>query len=240
MIGFNKKRILVVVAHPDDEVLGLGGTIHRLIKNYNCIVHTLILGEGITSRSDNRDISKWEKELLIHKKNLENAQKAIGYESVECYDFPDNRFDTVPLLDLVKKIEGKKLEFNPDIIFTHNGTDLNIDHQKTFEAVITSSRPLLHETVNTIISFETPSCTEWMPSTDPGHFVPNYYFEISKEDLDAKIRGMESYDYEKRKFPHPRSPEALQILAQRWGVVISASYAEAFCIVRLINRLNTR
>ena len=235
MIEFlRNKKIMVVVAHPDDELLGLGATMHKLIKQFNVKSHVVILGEGITSRSDTRDTTKWGEELLIHKKNIENAQKAIGYHSVSTYDFPDNRFDTVALLDIVKVIEKEKMEFLPDVIFTHHGGDLNIDHQRSFEAVITACRPMAHETVKSIITFETASGTEWRASTDPHHFSPNLFVSVSAKDLEAKIRGMECYEFESRKFPHPRSPEALRIQSQRWGVAVGTDNVEAFSIVRLI------
>src|SRR5690606_35780569 len=172
-MDFKNKRIMIVVAHPDDELLGLGASMHRFIKHHNVTTHVVILGEGVTSRADQRNVSLWEKELGVHQQNIEKAQKSIGYHSVSTYGFPDNRFDTVALLDIIKVIEKEKNHFLPDIIFTHHGGDVNIDHQKTFEAVITACRPLHHETVKTIICFETHSGTEWRASSDPKHFIPN-------------------------------------------------------------------
>ena len=229
------KKILIVVAHPDDELLGLGASMNRLISDYNTSVHVVILGEGITSRSDNRDVEKWEEELLIHRNNIKQAQAAIGYNSVSIYDFPDNRFDTVALLDIIKVIEKEKAEFRPDVIFTHHGGDLNVDHQRTFEAVITSIRPMKDEFVKAIITFETPSGTEWRASSDPKHFIPNFFISVSSSNLEKKIAGMESYEFEKRVYPHPRSPEALRIQAQRWGVALGCDFAEAFAIIRLLS-----
>jgi len=231
--SLKNKKIMVVVAHPDDELLGLGATMHRLIENFGVTAHVVILGEGITSRSDKRDTAKWKKELKVHRQNIKSAQAAIGYQSVSIYDFPDNRFDSVALLDLIKTIEKEKKEFGPEIIFTHHGGDVNIDHQRTFEAVITASRPMAEEKVKTIITFETPSGTEWRVPSDPRHFLPNLFIEVSEKDIDAKIKGMESYDFEKRAYPHPRSPQALKIQAQRWGVANGCSFAEAFCILRI-------
>ena len=229
------KRIMVVVAHPDDELLGLGGTLNKLIVDYNVLTHLVILGEGITSRSDIRDVNLWEKELEIHHSNIYKAQTAIGYHTLSLFDFPDNRFDSVDLLDLIKAVEKEKNEFIPSVIFTHHGGDLNIDHQRTFEAVMTSCRPMESEFVKTIITFETPSGTEWRASTDPKHFVPNLFFQISEDNLEAKIKGMESYEFESRPFPHPRSPESLRIYAQRNGISVGVSLAEAFCLIRQIN-----
>tara|TARA_B100000768_G_C11273921_1_gene374854 strand:+ start:1969 stop:2688 length:720 start_codon:yes stop_codon:yes gene_type:complete len=232
---FKNKKILLVVAHPDDELLGLGATMNKLIADYSCFVRVVILGEGITSRSDERDPERWKEEMKKHRQNIEQARIAIGYESVGIYDFPDNRFDSVALLDIIKVIEKEKSTFQPEIIFTHHGGDVNIDHQRTFEAVITATRPMEDEIVKTVITFETPSGTEWIASSDPRKFTPNLFIEVSEKNLEAKIKGMECYEFEKRKYPHPRSPEALKILSQQRGITVGKNYAEAFSIVRLIS-----
>jgi LmbE family N-acetylglucosaminyl deacetylase len=229
------KKVMIVVAHPDDELLGLGATLHKLIKDYNVKTHVVILGEGITSRSNKRDLDLWEEQLATHRENIQNAQKAIGFHSTSIFDFPDNRFDSVALLDIIKVVEKEKTKFLPEVIFTHHGGDVNIDHQRTFEAVITACRPMEDEKTKTIITFETPSGTEWRSPTDPRYFLPNLFFSVSQVNLDAKIKGMESYEFERREYPHPRSPEALKIQAQRWGITVGTHFAEAFCLVRSIN-----
>lgn len=230
---YKNKKILVIVAHPDDELLGCGATMHKLINENKCSIRAVILGEGITSRSDFRDVEKWKPVLEKHKTHIKTAASYIGYESVGIYDFPDNRFDTVALLDIVKVVEKEKETFQPEFVFTHHGGDLNIDHQKTFEAVMTACRPMENEKVNGIITFETPSGTEWQASSDPKHFTPNLFIEISEKNLEAKVKGMESYEYEKRSYPHPRSPEALKVLAQRYGIMMGGKLYEAFQIIRL-------
>ena len=235
--SLRNKRILVVVAHPDDEVLGPGATMYRLINDYGCVVRAVILGEGITSRSNTRDTEKWNKQLKIHKANIETARKYIGYESVGVYDFPDNRFDSKALLDIIKVVESEKDAFNPDVIFTHHGGDVNIDHQKTFEAVITATRPMAHEKTSAILTFETMSGTEWRASSDPRHFLPNLIIEISEKGLEAKCKAMESYEFEKRTYPHPRSSKALKVRAQMWGVANGIQMAEAFQVIRSIEKI---
>ena len=230
-MDFKNKKIMIVVAHPDDELLGLGATMNRLINEFNVNTHVVILGEGLTSRSENRDSEKWKDKLRVHKKNIIAAQKKIGYHSYKAYDLPDNRFDTVPLLDIIKIIENEKKIFNPEIIFTHHSGDLNIDHQLTFSAVLTATRPLENEKVKSLITFETPSGTEWKSPTDPRHFLPNFFMKVSEQNLKNKIMAMESYLFEKRDYPHPRSPESLKIHAMKNGINIGCKFAEAFCII---------
>ena len=225
------------MAHPDDEVLGPGGTMHRLSKEFNCTIRAVILGEGITSRSDERDRDAWSKELATHRENIEIARQKIGYDSVGIYDFPDNRFDSVPLLDIIKVVEKEKSTFEPVAVFTHHGGDVNIDHQRTFEAVITATRPMEHEQVSNVITFETMSGTEWRASSDPRHFTPNLIVEIKPQGLLAKTEAMESYEFEKRVYPHPRAPEALKVRAQMWGVAHGVELAEAFQVIRSIQKV---
>ncbi len=229
------KKILLVVAHPDDEILGVGATMNKLIHENNCSVRVIILGEGLTSRSNQRNPKEWEDRLEIHKKNIYSAQEVIGFNSVSIYDFPDNRFDSVALLDIVKVIEKEKLEFQPEIIFTHHCGDLNIDHQKTFEAVITATRPLKEEIVKSIITFETPSSSEWNFGSKFTMFSPNIWIKISEINLKAKQKAMAYYEFEIRDYPHPRSMIALERLAEKRGIEVGLGLAEAFSLVRNIN-----
>ncbi len=233
-LSIDNQKILVVVAHPDDELLGLGASIHRLVQRHGCEARAVILGEGLTSRSTTRDTARWAADLATHRANIGRAAAAIGYASTGIYDFADNRFDSVDLLDIIKVVEQEKESFQPSLIFTHHGGDTNIDHRRTFEAVVTACRPLPGEHMRTILACETPSSTEWQAASYPQPFLPNFFLTVTEEDVAAKIAGMEAYEFEKRPYPHPRSPEALRLLAQRWGVVTGQSLAEAFMLVRHI------
>ena len=222
-------KILIVVAHPDDEVLGCGGTITRLNKE-GYELYTLILGEGITSRDDKRSKEKRGREIANLKEQAKKANELIGVKKVFFHDFPDNRFDTVPFLDIVKVIEKIKNQIKPEIIFTHYEKDLNIDHQITYKAVITATRPLREETVKEVYSFEIPSSTEW---SYPLSFSPNVFYNIS-ETMNIKLKALEEYKSEVKEYPHPRSLEAVELTAKNWGIKVGVNYAEAFKCVRII------
>jgi LmbE family N-acetylglucosaminyl deacetylase len=227
----NKNIVLVVAAHPDDEVLGCGGTIARLVKE-ECEAFTLILGEGITSRDEKRDRERREKEIEKLRKQMHEANQILGVKKVFIHNFPDNRFDTVPLLDIVKVIEKVKKQVKPNIVFTHYEHDLNIDHQLTFKAVLTATRPVKGEPVREIYSFETPSSTEW---SYPLNFSPSVFFDIS-HTINIKLKALAKYKMELKEYPHPRSLEGIKLISQYWGMKVALSYAEAFEPVRIIRQ----
>lgn len=224
-----KKKILIIASHPDDEILGCGATISRLV-NEGYEAYTLILGEGVTSRDEKRNRDKRETEIQKLKQDILKANKLIGVKNIFTFDFPDNRFDSIPLLDIIKKIEEIKNKIKPDIIFTHFKNDLNIDHKKTYEATLTATRPMKNETVKTIYSFEVLSSTEW---NYPTTFSPNVFFDITKT-IDKKIKSMKCYENELRSFPHPRSIETIKLNAKNWGSKVGFKKAEAFELIRHI------
>lgn len=228
-MGYDLKKILIIVAHPDDEVLGCGGTIARLAEE-GSLVYTLILGEGVTSRDDMRDTNKKLNEILDLQKSALKANGLLGVKKVFFKDLPDNRFDTIPLLNIVKAIEKTKNKIKPDTVFTHYGKDLNVDHQITYKAVTTATRPLERETVKEIYSFEIPSSTEW---SYPLSFSPNTFYDISGT-IDIKLKALERYKTELKEYPHPRSLKAIELIAQNWGVKVGLRYVEAFEMVRII------
>ncbi|MCH5337005.1 MAG: PIG-L family deacetylase [Campylobacter sp.] len=161
---------------------------------------------------------------------FKKANLSIGIKQIFRENFPDNRFDQVDLLDIIKSIEKIKKFLKPRIIFTHFEKDLNIDHQLTYQAVITATRPLENESVKQIYSFEVLSSTEW---NYPTSFSPNVFFDIS-ETLEDKIKAMECYKSELCEFPHPRSLEGIRLNAKYQGMRVGLKYAEAFKLVRAV------
>lgn len=231
---FDNKRLLVVVAHPDDEVLGVGGTINKLVTQNDCLVKVVILGEGITSRDTERNVNSRARDLENHRDCIAKAQRKLGYQYLSVYNLPDNRFDSVDLLSIIKIIEHEKNDFKPDYIFTHHSSDLNIDHRKTFEAVLTCTRPLPGESVKGVFCFETFSSTEWSYSLDPLGFRPTLSVCFNFENLTNKIKAMECYSFEVRDFPHPRSSKSLEAFAVANGSKVGKEYAENFEVVRFL------
>lgn len=221
------KNILVVVAHPDDEVLGCGGTIARFSNEGYC-VYTMILGEGITSRYEDLNSQKCQKEIQALKDQIVKANKELCVIDTFVHQLPDNKFDTVPLLDIVKLIEKVKNKVKPEIIFTHFKNDLNIDHKVTYDAVVTATRPQKGESVKTIYSFEVLSSTEW---NCPLSFNPNVFFDISDTFVKKEV-ALSCYESEIRKIPHPRSIGGIYYNASLWGLKTGLGMAEAFCLVR--------
>ena len=224
-------KILVVAAHPDDEVLGVGATIAKKVEAGDD-AYALILGEGQTSRWEKRDLAKRDMVEDLHRDTLASA-KIIGYKDIFFENIADNRFDSVDLLDIVKCLERHIGHVQPDVIYTHHPGDLNIDHQITYKAVLTATRPMGDYCVKDIFAFETVSSTEWSFGNKEGAFVPNVYEDISNY-LEKKCSAMKEYRSELCEYPHPRSLRMLKATAERWGSVIGREYAEAFEAVRII------
>ncbi|GLC31966.1 PIG-L deacetylase family protein [Clostridium omnivorum] len=223
-------KILVVAAHPDDEILGCGGTIKRLIKEGNeC--YALILSDGTTSRYDSQS-KQVEENIKTRLEDSIAASKIIGYKETLFCNFKDNSFDNVDLLSIVKTIEKYISLIEPSIIFTHHYGDLNIDHQIVFKAVQTSTRPMIDCPVKELYCFETLSASEWN-FVGGDKFVPNYFVNI-ENTLADKLSAMKCYNSELRKYPHPRSTEGIETSARRWGTVVGCNFAEAFELIRKV------
>ena len=233
-------KILILAAHPDDEVLGMGGTIKKLSKGGNDI-KIIFMSTGILSR---RKIeSKVSKQVFTKdwmKKNENNikslrgdakkAGKILGVNEIEFMDFPDNEMDIVSTLMITKSIENSIKDFKPNVVYTTPQNDVNVDHQKVFASTLVATRPYKNSILQEVISYEIPSSTEWF---FPSQFSPNIFVDISKE-FTSKIKAIKAYKTEIREFPHPRSIEALEVITKRWGSVSGFNYAEAFRLVRTL------
>lgn len=226
------KNILVVAAHPDDELLGVGGTIRKL-ANQGAICHAVIVGEGITSRAEKRDDADFDA-LIELQKDAKAAAEIVGYKTIDFCEFPDNRLDSLDLLDVIKSV-GKYIEkYRPDTIFTHHHGDLNIDHRIVCEAVLTACRPVGDYHVERIYSYETASSTEWN-YTYGEPFTPSVFFDVT-DTVETKIEGMKCYRSESTFYPHPRSSEALKALAMYRGSNVGFKMAEGFMVLREVYR----
>jgi len=229
---FEKYRnVLVVAAHPDDEVLGCGGTIAKLV-DFGAFVHVAFLADGVNSRIGDHALKK--KKLIERREASKKACRILGVTSVSFDDYDDNRLDLVAQLDIAKKIEILINKYKPEMILTHHFGDVNVDHKKVHQAIIPACRPQKGNPVRTVLCFEVLSSTEWQfPGTAPA-FTPNLYFDIS-DYLIRKIEAMKEYSNELKEWPHSRSIKGIEILAQWRGLNAGVTAAEAFILTRHIS-----
>jgi len=221
-------KILVVAAHPDDEALGCGGVIARHIS-LGEHVFVLFMTDGESSRNVSTDLNK---KISNRNESAKKALKILGVTDHKFLDFPDNKMDTVPLLEIAKAIEEVVGEFKPNIIYTHFRNDLNIDHQITNQAVLTAARPQPNCCVKKILSFEILSSSEWN-SYSISQFQPQYVVDIS-DFWEKKEKAINCYHDELRSFPHSRSVKALESLATLRGATNGIEKAEAFFVERIL------
>lgn len=215
-----KGNVLVIAAHPDDELLGSGGTLKKLMnEGYNVI--TVIVAKG-----------RKEEEHHMNQIVL-NANKHIGIDEVIFLEHPNLLLEMMPLHVLNKDIEALIEKYDPSIIFTHHYGDVNRDHQILFQAVLTATRPLPGKKPVELICFETVSSSEWGQQSDDKNFKPTYFVDIT-DTIDKKIEALKFYDVEMMPFPHPRSYKGVEYLARMRGMTIGVEYAEAFEIIRRV------
>lgn len=223
--------VLAVVAHADDEALGCGGTLGRYASEGRD-VHVLILADGESSRFLD---GKPAIDALVDERDeaATRAGKILGCKSVNCIGLADNRMDRYELLEIVKHIETAISNVSPRTVLTHHVGDVNVDHRVVHQAVLAATRPQTGNPVKELLFFEIPSSTEWTPPSSLSPFVPNYFVDISST-LQMKKRALEVYSREMRPFPHPRSLQAVEALAQWRGATVGVTAAEAFIIGRSI------
>lgn len=229
-----KEKILVVAAHPDDEVLGCGGTIARHADSGDH-VQVLIVAEGSTSRQQARDRAQVRDELSALANAAQVAGSILGAVGVELLDLPDNRLDSLDRLDLIKRIEERVDRHKPHTVYVHHCGDLNIDHRRIHEAVVTACRPTPGHHVCQLLSYEVVSSTDWQTPGSAPAFQPNWFVDISHQ-MERKMRALAAYQTEMRPWPHSRSLDASECLAKLRGSQVGMEAAEAFCLLRHIEK----
>jgi LmbE family N-acetylglucosaminyl deacetylase len=230
MTELSAEPVLVIAAHPDDEVLGAGGTIARFAEA-GAEMHIAILGEGVTSRYAQPAQAS---QALLDELHAASDQvgELLGAVEVHAYTLPDNRFDSVAIIEVIKIVEDLLGRIDPTIVYTHHSGDLNIDHAVVHRAVLTATRPGTCR-VRELYAFEIPSSTEWGFGQLEPRFNPNTFVDISAT-LERKLEAMALYQGEARAFPHPRSADALRALASHRGSQAGLKAAEAFQLIRRI------
>ncbi len=215
------KNVLVVAAHPDDEVLGVGGTI-PLIKEQGGNVSVVIVTDGSSTQyADDPDI------LARKQQHAEKANRILGTDELIQWDFPDMRLDTVEHCQLNQAFESLIHQQRFDTVFVQNGDDINMDHQLIYKSVMVATRPLPDQPVNQVLSYQVNSSTEWGGRTQNTIFCPNFFVDISRT-LETKLAAMEVYEDELREYPHPRSIQALRQRAMVYGNEVGYESAEPF------------
>ncbi|CAN5232699.1 PIG-L family deacetylase [soil metagenome] len=227
-----KRKILVIAAHPDDEILGCGGTMAAHAQGGD-EVHVVIMAEGVTSRAPQRDTAVDKEQLDSLAQTARKANQMLGVASVTLHSLPDNRMDSLDRLDVIKLVEAEIARVNPEVVYTHHAGDLNIDHRIVQESVLTACRPKPGHAVRSVLFFEVASSTEWMPASAGVVFAPNWFVDVSST-LELKLKALECYASEMCAWPHPRSIKAVEHLARWRGASVGTEAAEAFMLGRHI------
>lgn len=218
-------KVLVIAAHPDDEILGCGGTIYKLRKQ-DIDSYVLILTDGADKR-----YSKEMKAAL--KNNAIKANKIAGTKEVFFGNLANQQLDTIPIIKIIQLIEKYIHKIKPDTLFIHHRGDLNKDHQLSCEAAMVAARPIISQVVKKVYTYSVSSSTEWNFTEGEDLFIPNTFVDI-KEAINIKIEAMKCYVSECRPYPHPRSPEVIKAYSHYWGLIVGMEYAEPFKLVRSI------
>lgn len=222
------KRALVVAAHPDDEILGCGGTMAHLVAT-GAFVHVAFLADGVFSRPGQS--AEQREELGRRRAAALQACALLGVASVSFGEFPDNQMDTVSVLTVAQVVEALVSAHQPDTVFTHHFGDVNVDHRQVHDGVVAACRPQRGHPVRTILCFEVASSTEWQLAGHPQPFVPSVFVEITRH-VEAKAAALQAYHAEMRTWPHPRSVTGVAHLQSWRGACVGVEAAEAFVLGR--------
>jgi N-acetylglucosamine malate deacetylase 1 len=212
------QRVLIIAAHPDDEVLGCGGTV-ALHARAGDEVTAVILCEGESLRYGPEGVGQAE--------HIRRAARVLGIKDVRHIGLADQRLDTLPLTEIITPLERAVREVQPAVVYCQFGGDANRDHELVFRAALVATRPV-EPSIEAVYAFDTASSTEW---GFPRAFIPDTWIDIS-ETLEQKLCAMACYESEVRPYPHPRSLEALRHRARAWGNQCCLDAAEVFVTVR--------
>jgi len=226
-------KVLVIAAHPDDEVYGVGGTMVKHVQKGD-EVYVCMLTEGVTTQYRNT-MNKISLHELIKQKKKESlrAAKILGIKKIFFFDLPDMKLNTIPHPEINQPIEECIATLLPEIVYTHHWGDVNKDHRLAFESTMVAVRPGLKSSIKKVLIYETPSSSEWNAPILTNQFLPNVFVDIS-DVLDLKIQAMKAYKSELRPFPHPRSIEAVTTYAKKRGLEVGKEVVECFMLIREI------
>jgi len=225
------ERVLVISAHPDDEVLGMGGTIAK----YSALgyeVAVLIVTDGSTSQY--KDDPRLLEIIETKKEETKQCASILGVKHIFYGNLPDMKLDSIPHIEINQVIEKTILEFKPSIVFSHFYGDVNKDHRMIYESTLVACRPVSEQCVKRLLLYSVPSSTEWNAQNSVSAFLPNWYEDIYGEYSDKKYKAMECYITELRDYPHPRSIKYLKISDETEGNKVGLLAAESFMLIRAI------
>ena len=228
-----KERALIISAHPDDDILGCGGFISKFKKKYNFRV--VFIAEGSSCRFSNlkKDKDKIAKTIQTRNEYAIKALKTLSVEDVKFYNLPCGRLDNEPIIEINKIIEKETIQYDPKILFTHSEKDTNNDHKVIYKSSMMATRPGIFKSLESVMSYEVLSSTEWNYADA---FTPNYFVSLSESNVKDKWRALKCFTSEIKSFPHPRSEEGIATLASYRGMQSGFKYAEAFKIVRSLQK----
>ena len=224
-------RVLVIAAHPDDEVLGMGGTIAKLVNN-GCTVDVLIVTDG--SSSQYRDSDHLAEIIEAKKKETQNCADILGVRNIYYGELPDMKLDITPHVRINQVIEDVIDKVQPDTVFTHFWGDVNCDHQNVYKSTLVSVRPVMGQVVKELYCYRVPSSTEWTPNKADTMFMPNYFVDI-EQFAEQKYKAFACYTTELRDYPHPRSVQYLRETDKAAGLKVGLLAAEEFMLLRKLD-----
>ena len=225
------KKVLVIAAHPDDEVLGVGGTVAKLsAQGVEC--HLLIVTDG--SSAQYRDVDDLQAIIDAKKLEAQGCADILGFKSIHYGELPDMQLDTTPHIQ-INQVIGKVVEqVQPDTVFTHFWGDVNLDHQNVYKSTLVVVRPVMGQVVKELYCYRVPSSTEWTPNKADTMFMPNYFVDI-EQFAEQKYKAFACYTTELREYPHPRSVQYLRETDKAAGLRVGMLAAEEFILLRKLD-----